>query len=311
VTADSGRDLVTGALSYSGSAIAARILAQGRQVRTLTSHPDRPDPLAGRVETVPYRFDDPAELARSMEGITTLYNTYWVRFSHGGTTFDEAVANSQLLFEAARRARVARIVHVSVSNPSLGSPLPYFRGKAEVEDALTRAGVPYTVVRPTWIFGGRRELLANNIGWILRHFPVFPLPGDGRYRIQPVHIDDFARICQEAAQAEGGSTVDAAGPEILSFEALVRGIRQAVGSHSPIVHVSPRVMMAASRGLGALIRDVVLTREEILGLMAELLVSDAPPRGEIGFSQWLAAEGSSLGCSYVNELRNHFSSRAR
>ena len=306
LSGDPACDLVTGAFSYSGAGIAARLLASGRRVRTLTAHPERAARLNASVEAHPYRFDDPEALTRILEGVDTLYNTYWVKVEHAGTTFAGAVANSRTLFDAARRAGVARVVHVSVSNPALDSPLPYFRGKALVEQALAQGDLAYAIVRPTWIFGGDRELLANNIGWILRHFPVFPLPGDGRYEVQPVHIDDFARICQEAANTEGNVIVDAAGPQTLSFESLVRAIRTAVGSRSAILHVPPAVMRAASRALGVVVRDVVLTPEEIGGLMAGLLVSQDPPLGSLGFADWIAQPGGSFGRSYVNELRNHF-----
>src|SRR5271167_2085668 len=95
---DTGLDLVTGAFSYSGSRIAERLLASGRTVRTLTFHPDRAHRLQGQVETLPYAFDDQAALARGLAGVATLYNTYWVRFDHGRTTFAEAIENSRRLF---------------------------------------------------------------------------------------------------------------------------------------------------------------------------------------------------------------------
>src|SRR5438105_11417323 len=232
-------DLVTGAFSNSGSRIAELLIESGREVRTLTHHPNRDHPLRVKVHASPYRFDDPLALARSLRGITTLYNTYWIRFERGGTTFANAVANSRALFEAARRTGVARIVHLSIANPSIDSPLPYYRGKALVEQALTAADVPYSIVRPTWIFGGRSEVLANNIAWILRRMPIFVVPGDGRYLVQPVHVDDFARICLRAADGITGQVTDAAGPDKMSFEQLVKAVRDAVGSHSPILPAPP------------------------------------------------------------------------
>ncbi len=92
MTDDTGVDLVTGAFSYSGSHIAEHLLHSGRQVRTLTFHLDRPHRLNGRIDARPYRFGDPAALARSLEGVTNVYNTYWVRFDHGSATFANAVA---------------------------------------------------------------------------------------------------------------------------------------------------------------------------------------------------------------------------
>lgn len=305
---DPPNDLVTGAFSYSGSAIAERLLGSGRRVRTLTFHPQREHHLQARVETFRYRFDDLVALTRSLDGVTTLYNTYWVRFDHGQTSFADAIENSRILFSAAARARVERIVHVSIANPSIDSPLPYFRGKALVETTLAQSGLRHSIVRPTWIFGGERDVLTNNIAWILRRTPVFALPGSGRYLVQPVHVDDLARICIEAAVSDRDLVIDAAGPETMSFRELVALIRSAVNARSPIIRIPPTLMAAAARGLGLLVRDVVLTPDEIRGLMAGLLVSHDPPLGRIAFSEWLDEHKTTIGRSYANELQRHFTS---
>lgn len=305
-SADTNLDLVTGAFSYSGAHIAERLLDAGREVRTLTFHPDRPHPLRDRVPALEYPFDDPVALAGALEGVTTLYNTYWVRFDHGGATFSGAVANSRALFHAARRAGVRRIVHLSIANPTVDSPLPYYRGKALVEHALAEVGVPFAIVRPTWIFGGEPEILANNIAWILRHMPVFAIPGDGQYPVQPVHIDDLADIAIQAAGSVEDLILDAAGPEILPFAELVSAVRRATGSRAPIVHVPSLAMAVAARALGLLVGDVVLTPNEISALTAGLLVSHQPPLGRTAFTEWLEDHGRAIGQSYANELRRHF-----
>jgi uncharacterized protein YbjT (DUF2867 family) len=302
-------DLVTGAFSYSGGHIAQRLLDAGRQVRTLTSHPDRQHLLQGHVQALAYRFDDPVALARSLEGVSTLYNTYWVRFDRGQTTFANAVEHSRMLFFAARRAGVERIVHVSITNPSIDSPLPYFRGKALVEYALAQTGTPYAIVRPTWLFGGQRDVLVNNIAWILRRLPVFALPGDGAYPVQPVHVDDLARICVAAAVVEDDLVIDAAGPEQMPFAQLIALIQAAVDNHGPVIRLPPVLMAAAARAVGLLVGDVVLTPDEITGLIGGLLVSHEPPRGQIAFSHWLDQHAISIGSAYANELHRHFATR--
>ncbi len=299
-------DLVTGAFSYSGAQIAERLLDSGRNVRTLTYHPDRPHALRASVDALEYRFDDPVALARSLVGVNTLYNTFWVRFDRGRASFANAIESSRMLFFAAKRVGVQRIVHLSVANASLESPLPYFRGKALVEYALAQSGVPYSIVRPTWIFGGERDVLANNIAWILRRIPAFALPGDGSYLVQPVHVQDLARICTDASNAPGDIVIDAAGPETMPFRDLVALVRAAVQTNSPVLRIPPPVMAAAARVLGLLVGDVVLTGDEIRGLMAGLLISHAPPLGHIAFSQWLAEHATSVGRAYANELQRHF-----
>jgi uncharacterized protein YbjT (DUF2867 family) len=299
-------DLITGAFSYSGSHIAERLLSSGRNVRTLTFHPDRDHPLRGEVDVRRYTFDDPAELERSLEGVDTLYNTYWVRFDYGRNTFANAIENSRALFFAAKRARVRRIVHVSIANPSIDSPLPYYRGKALVERALAETDVPFTVVRPTLVFGGDRDVLANNIAWMLRKLPLFGVPGRGDYGVQPIHVEDLARICVDGAVGDDDRVVDAAGPETITFSQMVHLVRDAVGSRAPIVPLPTPLMSIASRIMSKALGDVVLTPEEVKGLMAGLLVSEQPPLGEIAFSEWLDQNAGAMGRSYANEVERHF-----
>ncbi len=310
LSTDPQLDLVTGAFSYSGSYIAERLLDAGRRVRTLTFHPDRPHRLRSKVEVLPYRFDEPAALAKSLEGVTTLYNTYWVRFDHGQTSFEQAIERSAALFAAAREAGVERIVHISITGASITSPLPYFHGKAVVEQALAGCGTRYSIVRPTLVFGGDRDVLVNNIAWILRRMPLFAIPGNGDYDVQPIHVGDLARICVETASDTMDVTVDAAGPETMSFAQLVGRIRGALGTRAPILHVPAPVMVLAAGALGRLLRDVLLTPQEIEGLMAGLLVSHDPPLGQIRFTHWLKQNASTIGRQYANELQRHFAAQS-
>jgi NADH dehydrogenase len=203
---------VTGAFGYSGRYIAQRLLDAGHRVTTLTNSEPRPDLLAGRVRAFPLTFGDPAQLTKSLQGVAVLYNTYWVRFNHRLFTHDEAVRNTRALFTAARNAGVRRIVHVSITNPSLDSALPYFRGKAELESALQESGISYAILRPTVLFG-KEDILINNIAWLLRRFPVFALFGDGQYSLQPIYVDDLARLAVTQGAGDQNVTLDAVGPE--------------------------------------------------------------------------------------------------
>jgi NADH dehydrogenase len=297
--------VVTGAFSYTGSFVARRLLDDDVRVRTLTRRDDPSSPLHGKVETAPLQFADRAALVESLRGARCLYNTYWVRFERGGTTFDRAVRNSALFFEAAAEAGVERIVHVSVTNPSEDSPLPYFRGKAQVERALAAAGPAYAIVRPTLVFGPR-DILVNNIAWILRRFPVFVVPGSGSGRVQPVAAEDVAEIAVTTA----AGTVDAAGPEEYTFDELVRAVGAAIGCRRRLVHAPPRIALGLGAVVGAARRDVILTRDELDGLQASLLVSHEPPRGRASFREWLERNGGSLGRAYVSELARNFRSYA-
>ena len=297
-------DVVTGAFSFTGRHIAERLLEQGRSVRTLTRTPPVPGhPLADRVAWAPFRFDD--SLLESLHGVDTLYNTYWVRFERGDVTFAHAVANTAQLAAAAADAGVRRIVHVSVANADASSPFPYYRGKAQNEALVRDSGLSYAIVRPTVVFGPD-DILLNNVAWGLRHVPVFLVPGSGRYEVQPVSVYDVARIAVEAGARDDDVVLDVAGQRRWSYEEFVRLIRSAVGGRARIVHAPFWAALATARFAGVLLRDVLVTRDELESLRDGLLVSHERPLGRDLFDEWLDEHGHELGRTYTSEVRRNF-----
>ncbi len=272
---------------------------------TLTGHPDRPNEFGDRVQVKPFNFDNPGQLAESLRGVGTLYNTYWIRFAHGSMTFDKAVENSRTLIKAAEEAGVKRIVHVSITNPSPDSPLPYFKGKAQVERAITESRLSYAILRPAVLFGDQ-GILINNIAWFLRRLPVFAIPGSGEYGLQPIFVDDLADLAVESGHKSESVVLDAVGPEAPTFNELVRWIARAVGSKALIVHVPPSLALIGTGLLGRLVGDVVLTPDEMNGLEANLLISDQEPLAKALLSEWIESNADWLGTRYMSELRKHF-----
>jgi uncharacterized protein YbjT (DUF2867 family) len=293
--------VVTGAFGYSGKYIAARLLHGGHRVRTLTNSLNRPNPFGGAVEARPLAFDDPPALAASLRGATVLYNTYWVRFNHTDFTHAVAVANTQRLFAVAKAAGVPRVVHVSITNPSEGSALEYFQGKARLERALIESGLSYAILRPAVLFG-QEDILINNIAWCLRRLPFFGVFGDGRYKLQPIYVDDLAQLAVEQGRCGGNHIIDATGPETFTYRDLVREIGTIIGKPRPIVSVPPAVGYWAGWLLGKLTGDVTITREEIKGLMAGLLATSSPPAGETRLTDWTRQNAATLGVRYASEL---------
>ena len=293
--------VVTGALGYSGRYIARRLLDRGVAVRTLTNSPHRENPFGSAVEVHPYHFDEPDRLVASLRGADVLYNTYWVRFNHRSFTHEVAVKNSLTLFEAVRQAGVRRVVHVSITNPSEDSDLEYFSGKARLERALIESEVSYAILRPAVLFG-LEDILINNIAWMLRRFPVFGVFGDGSYRMQPIYVDDLARLAVETAGQNDNCVVDAIGPETFTYRELVTQIGRLIGRARRIVSVPPSVGFAIGWLIGKIVGDVIVTREEIRGLMDGLLCTDSPPAATTKLTEWVAAHADGLGSRYASEL---------
>ncbi len=299
--AETAIHVVTGASGFSGKYIARRLIDRGIMIRTLTNSPDRPNPFGDAIEIHPYHFHQPERLVESLRGATVLYNTYWVRFNTKDFKHAEAVENTRTLFRAAREAGLERVVHVSICNPSEDSPLGYFRGKALLERALRESGLSYAILRPAVLFGPE-DVLINNIAWMLRKFPIFGVFGDGRYRIQPIYVDDLAALAVEQGQARDNVILDAIGPETFTFRELVAALGEILGRRRPIVSIPPGLGRLMAGVLGFFLGDVMLTREELQGLMAGLLAVDSPPTGTTRLTDWARQNAATLGRHYASEL---------
>lgn len=298
-------DVVTGAFGYTGRYITRRLLAAGRSVTTLTSRGPEENPFGPAVRAAPYAFDRPDQLTAALAGAEVLYNTYWIRFPHGGRTFEQAIENTRTLLRCAREAGVRRIVHLSITRPDERSPWPYFRGKAIVERAIRESGLSYAILRPTVIFGVE-DIQINNIAWTLRRFPVVPVPGRGDGRLQPIYVEDLADLAVAAGRRGDDEVFDAVGPEVFTYDQLVRLLAEAVGSRARVVRVPPWLALAGAWAVGRAVGDVLLTRDELAALLADRLVSDAAPTGATRLSDWVTRHGALLGAAYHHELRRHW-----
>jgi uncharacterized protein YbjT (DUF2867 family) len=297
--------VVTGAFGFSGQEITKRLLARGETVHTLTNHARPESSLYGKVQVYPLEFGSIEHLVAAMVGADVVYNTYWVRFPYGDMTHERAVKNTKQLILAGEAAGVRRIVHVSITNPSLDSRLTYFRGKAEIEDAIRSSELSYAILRPAVLFG-TGDILINNIANMLRRLPLFAIPGDGQYRIQPIFVEDLADLAVEHGRGTENCVVDAVGPETYTYRELVRTIAEAIGRNPFLVSARPAAVRTASSLLGRFVKDVVLTDQEIEGLMADLLVSDAKPTGKTSLREWLTSHANMVGRKYASELKRHY-----
>lgn len=294
--------VITGAFSYTGAAVAQEILNRGWDVSTLTNR--TPSECMKGITASPLRFEY-EYLREVMSGADVFINTYWVRYPFKGMTFEKAIENTKILLSAVKDAGIPRFVHVSVSNADKGTNLGYYRGKCDFEKMVIDGGVSHAIVRPTLIVGPN-DVLTNNIAWFLRRFPIFFVPGGGNYRLQPITLNDTARIIADAVESKDSYTVDAAGPEVFTFREYVECIAKACHLKRLLINTPNWMSLAAIKAIEPVLGDIILTREELLGLEQELLYSHSTNIGKSSVSEWLKEYGGAIGRDYVNDIKRHF-----
>jgi nucleoside-diphosphate-sugar epimerase len=293
---------VTGAFGYSGKYIAEELLSRDKQVITLTNSVNRPNPFGYDVRAFPFNFDKKEELIESLQKVKVLYNTYWVRFNHKTFKHSTAIDNTLTLFEAAKKAGVERIVHVSITNATKETHLEYFQGKGILEQALINSGLSYSILRPTVIFG-HEDILINNIAWMIRHMPVMGVFGDGKYRLQPIYVKDLAKLAVEQGENTEDKIVDAIGPETFEYKQLIETIAEILGIKRRIISVSDNFGYFVGKIVGIFKNDYLITKEEIKGLKSDLLFTNSQPAGNVKLTDWIKENKDILGKKYSNELK--------
>jgi uncharacterized protein YbjT (DUF2867 family) len=297
---------LTGAFSYTGRYIGQELLRRKISFQSLTNHP-RPSVFpSASIPVAPLQFQDAPSLIATLRKSTILVNTYWIRYPAKGISHETAVQNIEFLVQCAKQAGIHKIIHISVSNPSKDSQLSYYKGKAEAEEIIQQSGIPFTILRPTLVFG-KEDVLLHNIAWLLRYFPFFVFPSPSTCFIQPIFAEEVGCFAVESIHSYPNQTMDLAGPEVVSMKEMVQKIGRATGYTRPIYSTSLGITMAAVRILNTILHDRIITEEEILGLQNNLLVSSQPPLGKISFSDWLVQEGSSLCSHYINDYKRFFS----
>lgn len=295
--------VVTGAFGYTGKYITQRLLAKSIGVKTLTNSGNRKNHFGDKVIVSPFYFNEPEKLIAALDGVSVLYNTYWVRFNHNTFQHSEAVENTLKLFEAAKKAGVKRIVHTSILKPDKNSRLEYYSGKGILEEALINSGISYAILRPGVIFGDE-DILINNIAWMIRKFPIFGMFGDGKYKLQPIFVEDFADLAVEQGEKTENVIIDATGPEIFTYQELVKTMSKILLEKERKVFAMPDELgYWVSKIVGTIKSDKLVTREEIKGLKADLLYTKSPPAGKTKLTDWLIQNKNTVGMEYANELK--------
>jgi uncharacterized protein YbjT (DUF2867 family) len=281
---------VAGGSGFIGRAIARRLTGTGEiKVRALTRDPEAARaraPIAG-VEYVRADIADQSSLKSAIAGTDAIIDTiqfdgYPVENPNRGLTFERVDYGGVVaLIAAARQAGSPKFIYVSGTAADEKSTHPGFRAKGRAERAIRSSGLSYTIFRPSLVYGPEDKVV-NGLARALKFAPVFGVPGTGQQKVQPVLVDDLAACVMLAVLGRGrNETYDVGGPELMTFDEMMRIIMDASGHRRPLFHIPERLMRAAA-GLMEKLPKPLLSRDAVTFVTADNGADIKPLSAEFG-----------------------------
>ena len=268
---------VAGGSGFIGRAIVRRLSAMpGIRVRVLTRNPDSARERLGGVHAEFMRADVglrgtlPSALAGANAIVGAMqFDGFPVENPARGLTFDKVdYEGTVVLLETAAAAGVTHYIYISGAAADEGSSHPAFRAKGRAESAIRDSGLGYTIFRPSLVYGPDDKVV-NRLASALRFLPVFAVPGNGQQKLQPVLVDDLAACVALALGGKGhNGTYEIGGPELMTFDDLVRAVMEVTGRRRPIVHI-PETLVRAAAGIAEKLPRTPITRDALTFVLAD------------------------------------------
>ena len=237
--------LLTGATGTVGSALLRRLTADGRPVRALVRDGQRLGDQRVRVQIALGDLSDPPSFRNALRGVDTVVHlAASIRDQPRGSIEELNAVATLRLVRAAERAGVERFVFFSAMNASHHSRTRFFRAKALAEDAVETSSLSTLIFRPSLIYtpGDPWLTLLDR----LSRLPAMPVSGSGKALYQPVWAEDVAEAVVNAL-ASPDSSYELAGPEVLSYNDIVRAVLRAEKRRRRLVHVPLPIVRASLR----------------------------------------------------------------
>jgi NADH dehydrogenase len=257
------RVAITGGSGFVGTHLTRMLTDSGHQVVVISRGTKR-RPRRANVSFVKADLTDSPVLVDAFGGCDAVIHLVAVIRERGRQTFQRVNAEaSERVADAARQAKVPHLIHQSAIGADPDPRYPYLASKWQGEQAVRGSGVPYTVFRPSLIFGpgdGFFTLLTR----LIRRNPVVPIPGDGQALFQPIAIEDVVRCYRIVLERGPQQAVhEIGGPEHLTYEELVLTIRRGLGLYRRTAHVPVRMMLPLAFVMDALLRSPPVTPQQL------------------------------------------------
>ncbi len=262
--------LITGGTGFLGRHLAPALAEAGLKVRCLVHRQPLPQPLrALGIEEIPGSILEVSSLQPALQGVEQVIHLVGIILETRKRTFETLhVEGTRRLLEAARAAGVRRFVYVSALGARPQDATRYHRTKWEAEELVRASGLPFTIVRPSVIYGPG-DAFISRFARLLRLAPVFPFPRSGR--LQPIHVEDVVACLRAALQDPRclDQTFCLAGPDRLTLEEILRAVLDALRLRRLLVPLSPHILQPFVRLQEALLPTPPLTLDQLRMLQEE------------------------------------------
>jgi uncharacterized protein YbjT (DUF2867 family) len=270
------RVAVTGANGFVGRHVIARLLLGGHDVQALIS--ERPGAEAelaaaarGKISVRRADVRRAESFRGAFDGVDAVIHTVAVPTERRQKFAEVNVAGVAHVVAEAQRAGVGRIVHMGALGADPGSPYPYLKSKGQGEALITGSGISHVVLQPSLLFGEGDDFFPRLAFSLI--FPVVPVPGDGKARFQPLHVDDVAQALVAAVERREISGVhQIGGPEPVTYDEMLAETMRGTGTRRPTVHVPVPLMKPPAVVMGLVMADPPVTVSQL-----DLLAVDNTP----------------------------------
>jgi len=277
--------LVTGGTGFIGGHLILRLRQEGLPVRALARHPDRAQPLKEiGVEVVCGDISDKVSLEKAAEGMERVIHLVGIIQEAPGASFRGVhVEGTRNVIEAARKAGVRHFFHQSALGTRPGAKSEYHRTKWEAEELVRQSGIPFTILRPSLIYGSGDKFTIRLSEMLLRA-PVMPIIGSGQSRVQPIYIDDVVSCMVKAVTGNAflNEIYEIGGPDQLTYKEVTTAIAETMGLKRPVVHVPLFFMKPVARTLETILANPLLTTDQLIMLQEDNVCSMRDIRDAFG-----------------------------
>ena len=288
--------LVTGATGFVGSHLVKRLRKEGLKVRAVTRTPAKAQSLADLgAEVVPGEIDDPASLEAAAQGCDRVIHLVGIIQEGRGFTFRSVhVEGTRNVLDAAKKAGIGHFVYQSAVGSREGAKSQYHRTKWEAENLVRASGIPYTILRPSLIYGPG-DLFTIRISEMIKVSPVLPVIGTGRSKIQPIFIDDVVECLRKIVTSESfiNKIYEIGGPDELTYEAVTKAIARAMGVDRPVVHMPLFFMRTMAMVAETVLSKPPVTTDQLIMLQEDNVCSLRDIREVFGIEPVKFREGLS------------------